>query len=342
MTATLEEVDKFIKKAREAEKQVKTIYSESLGKVSHMLNEITEVKVQAKLYQQRAAIYFALGDYNNTINDCIMCNKYQTEASQEPEPYLLHAKALHSKAKYAEAMELCRNAYAIANSNAKYAEAKKESSQLLKDLMALTSQNNRIVPYTRKTGCPTFNFSVVVVQHADGRFLAVKETRNRGWWLPAGFVDPGETFIQAAHRETMEEAGIKVRLDGILRVEHSIQGACSARMRVIFFARPEDSTPPKSVADEESERAEWMDLTQLEEMSAAGVLRGDELLQWGNYLHNGGAIFPLYVLAEESALTHSPSAPTILYGTLHDKNDHNSTNATTENKMPTTLPSKST
>ncbi len=31
-------------------------------------------------------------------------------------------------------------------------------------------------------------------------------------------------FVLAAHRETMEEAGIKVVLKGVLRVEHSVEG----------------------------------------------------------------------------------------------------------------------
>ena len=49
--------------------------------------------------------------------------------------------------------------------------------------------------------------------------MAVLETKNRGWWLPGGRVDPGESFEKAALRETLEEAGIHVNLKGVLRVE---------------------------------------------------------------------------------------------------------------------------
>jgi len=35
------------------------------------------------------------------------------------------------------------------------------------------------------------------------------------WDLPAGYLDPGESFEQAARRETLEEAGIEVELMGL-------------------------------------------------------------------------------------------------------------------------------
>jgi phosphatase NudJ len=41
--------------------------------------------------------------------------------------------------------------------------------------------------------------------------------------LPAGAVDAGENFVQAAHRETMEEAGIEINLLGILRVDYKVK-----------------------------------------------------------------------------------------------------------------------
>lgn len=53
--------------------------------------------------------------------------------------------------------------------------------------------------------------------------LAVKETKGRGWWLPAGGLDVNETFQEAALRETKEEAGIDISLKGILRVEHEMK-----------------------------------------------------------------------------------------------------------------------
>ena len=39
--------------------------------------------------------------------------------------------------------------------------------------------------------------ALVVVRHpSTGKYLAVEEQHDKGWWLPAGHVDPNETFAQ--------------------------------------------------------------------------------------------------------------------------------------------------
>ena len=60
---------------------------------------------------------------------------------------------------------------------------------------------------------PTFCFSLVVVQ-LGRRYLVVREaSRGNLWYLPAGRVEPGETFQEAAIREAYEEAGIEVKFE---------------------------------------------------------------------------------------------------------------------------------
>lgn len=153
----------------------------------------------------------------------------------------------------------------------------------------------------------THNFSLVVCRHQDGRWLAVKETRNRGWWLPAGLVEQGESFTQAAHREVLEEAGIRVELKGVLRVEHSVYGPTQARMRVIFFAVPLDPNQPvKKKKDKESEEAAWVTLEDLKSLAKSSPgLRGPELYEWGSYLEKGGIIAPIYFLCREDEKIHN-------------------------------------
>ena len=143
---------------------------------------------------------------------------------------------------------------------------------------------------------PTWYFALVVVVSGD-RFLLVHERKhNQLWYLPAGRVEPGETLVEAARRETLEETGIPVVLEGILRIEHTPLGS-STRLRVIFVARPQDDTPPKSIPDEESLGAGWFSLEELERLP----LRGEEVREIFQYVASGAPIYPLDAIAFEGA-----------------------------------------
>ncbi|MGL5132311.1 MAG: NUDIX hydrolase [Planktothrix sp.] len=108
---------------------------------------------------------------------------------------------------------------------------------------------------------------VVVVVRSDNRFLLIQEVkRNSPWYFPAGRVEPGETFMAAAKRETLEEAGIPIILEGILKIKHVPHINEQSRLGVFFLARPEDHTPPKSQPDHESLGAKWFTLKELEEL----------------------------------------------------------------------------
>ncbi|WRH68644.1 MAG: NUDIX hydrolase [Planktothrix sp. GU0601_MAG3] len=102
---------------------------------------------------------------------------------------------------------------------------------------------------------------------SDNRFLLIQEvTRNSPWYFPGGRVEADETFAAAAQRETLEEAGIPVILEGILRIQHLPHPTEKSRLGVFFLARPEGNTQPKSQPDQESLGAKWFTLKELEEL----------------------------------------------------------------------------
>ena len=71
----------------------------------------------------------------------------------------------------------------------------------------------------------SLNFSLVVcVSPLNGKFLAVSETEEKGfgWAMPGGAVDSGQSFQEAALRECQEEAGLRIRLLGIVKIERHI------------------------------------------------------------------------------------------------------------------------
>ena len=141
---------------------------------------------------------------------------------------------------------------------------------------------------------PTYFFALVVVRRGD-RFLIVQERKfEQTWYVPGGRVDPGESLAQAAERETLEEAGIRVRLTGVLRLEHS-PFPDTARFRAVFLAEPVDDAPLKQVPDEQSLRAEWVTLDEL----AQYPLRGPEVETMFRYVADGGTVFPLGVIQGE-------------------------------------------
>jgi 8-oxo-dGTP pyrophosphatase MutT (NUDIX family) len=143
---------------------------------------------------------------------------------------------------------------------------------------------------------PTWFFVLVVVRRG-AQFLVVHERKHgQRWYLPAGRVEPGEGLADAAHRETVEETGVPIVLEGILRVEHS-PSPLGARVRVIFLARPADDTPPRTTPDAESLGAAWVTLDELDRLD----LRGDEVGALFRHVAGGGHASPLALLAEEGA-----------------------------------------
>jgi phosphatase NudJ len=147
-----------------------------------------------------------------------------------------------------------------------------------------------------RSAIPTWFFALVVVR-LEARFLLVHERKHgQGWYLPAGRVEPRETLADAAVRETLEETGVAIRLDGVLRVEHS-PGAGGARCRVFFSASPADDRPPRAVPNEHSLGAAWVSLDELHRYP----LRGDEVRDVLRYVDAGGASYPLDLLSPEGA-----------------------------------------
>eukprot|EP01100_Stratorugosa_tubuloviscum_P013233 TRINITY_DN6514_c0_g1_i2.p1 TRINITY_DN6514_c0_g1~~TRINITY_DN6514_c0_g1_i2.p1 ORF type:complete len:247 (-),score=111.64 TRINITY_DN6514_c0_g1_i2:26-766(-) len=152
-----------------------------------------------------------------------------------------------------------------------------------------TNENEEMLPLAA--------FSLVVVKRpCDGYYLLVQECCQWGWWLPGGRVDNGERLTSAAIRETKEEAGIDIKLQGVLRFEHSPHKRYT-RLRVIFFAIPiDESQQPKTLPNFESYGAAYIAPHEVNTL----FLRGNEPLEWINYLEKGGQIYPLSILAKES------------------------------------------
>ena len=103
--------------------------------------------------------------------------------------------------------------------------------------------------------------AVLLERQADGEVepsvLLLRRAVEPGfgeWDLPAGYLDPGESFEMAARRETREESGIEVELVQLTGVYHSRPAnAVSA----VFRARALDSGAAVETDAESSDHA-WV------------------------------------------------------------------------------------
>ena len=143
---------------------------------------------------------------------------------------------------------------------------------------------------------PTWFYALVVVRLGD-RFLLVHEAKHgQLWYLPAGRVEPGESFAEAAMRETLEESGVRIELDGILKIEHTPSTPGGARMRVFFVARPLPTSVPKTFSDEHSLEARSFTLDEMARLP----LRHPEALTRCREVAAGAPVAPMSVLDTEA------------------------------------------
>jgi 8-oxo-dGTP diphosphatase len=110
--------------------------------------------------------------------------------------------------------------------------------------------------------------AVLLERKADGEaepsVLLLKRAVEPGfgdWDLPAGYLDPGESFEMAARRETREESGIEVELVALTGVYHSRPANA---VTAVFRARALDSEAAVRIDAESSDHA-WVARSEVDD-----------------------------------------------------------------------------
>ena len=115
--------------------------------------------------------------------------------------------------------------------------------------------------------------TVATVIENSGRFLLVEELKGGRLVLnqPAGHLEPGESLIQAALRETLEETGWTVDIQGIVGVGlYTAPSNGVTYYRTTFFGTPLSHDPLLRL-DDDIERALWLSAEEIR--SEAALLR---------------------------------------------------------------------
>ena len=139
------------------------------------------------------------------------------------------------------------------------------------------------------------HLTVATVVERQGRFLIVEEREDGKLVLnqPAGHVESGETLVEAARRETLEETGWTVELFGLLgAVQYRAVDDGISYCRISFVARALQQKHP-SPPDPEVLACHWLRAEDIAEQSAR--LRSPLVLSTlRRYLD--GRVFPLEFL----------------------------------------------
>jgi 8-oxo-dGTP diphosphatase len=84
---------------------------------------------------------------------------------------------------------------------------------------------------------PAPGVAVLVVQ--NGAVLLGRRAKPAGTWsLPGGFIEYGESFLQATHREVREETGLEIHVDGIINVVSNFLRASRQTLVIVLTASP--------------------------------------------------------------------------------------------------------
>jgi 8-oxo-dGTP pyrophosphatase MutT (NUDIX family) len=124
------------------------------------------------------------------------------------------------------------------------------------------------IDYFNDPDAPAANSMVpsvnVVVRDDAGRILMIRRTDNGNWAVPGGAIDLGESMVDAAVRETVEESGVTCEVTGIDGIytdpRHVIHYTSNDEVRqefsIVLTARPIGGEPTPS---DESSEVHWVE-----------------------------------------------------------------------------------
>lgn len=90
-----------------------------------------------------------------------------------------------------------------------------------------------------------------------GEVLLVKPSYKEGWDIPGGYVEPGETPVEACGREIFEELGWRVRVSKLLVADWAPSSAEGDKVLFVFDGGRPKEEDLERIQLQQSELAGW-------------------------------------------------------------------------------------
>lgn len=123
--------------------------------------------------------------------------------------------------------------------------------------------------------------AALVIETRDGRALIVKAHYKPYWTFPGGFVDHGETPLEAALRETAEEVGMTLDRDRTEFLFVVDRISTIAQTYQFVFRVIVDETELDEVHLQRSEITDW-ELVTKDDVIKGGRYFGKAILSWAH------------------------------------------------------------
>ena len=135
--------------------------------------------------------------------------------------------------------------------------------------------------------------TVATVVARDGRYLIVEDRDKTSGKMvfnqPAGHLEPGESLVDAAYRETLEETRWEVGLSAVLGIALYKAPNDNTYLRTTFLATPEREQTEREL-DPDISAVHWM--THEELLAQSGKMRSPLVLA-AIEQHRKGICYPL-------------------------------------------------
>jgi ADP-ribose pyrophosphatase YjhB (NUDIX family) len=116
----------------------------------------------------------------------------------------------------------------------------------------------------------TIGAVILVFDPVGERLLLLRQPPGRGWTLPAGLLNRGETPIQGAIREAAEETGLRFTADDLQPASPNAVVHTNGRwVDTVFRAQADPATARLAVDGAEVWEAAWHDLADLPKLTVA-------------------------------------------------------------------------